>query len=283
MSWAQKLSLAAVLCLGVIITVFCVIRIIVTNTTGRQPEISWIALWSSIESSIADMVACLASFKVFLTTKRRGTRTPYSGLSGGTSAGNRAQSVKKSTHDPSSRGTGDKYFADGHRTGTMGSAHHVNSAQETELQLMGVEGGKDWRDITVTRTITVSGGADAELNFGFGNGDRETWPEGIGKATGRRKTGMKTMRARSRSCTDTKLCCGFGALYLYTYLWRTFGGGCSPRSGFPKQNPNQRDELIRVIMTLSLHTCAETETHCLGMGSVGRGKQEVALRAIAGS
>lgn len=67
MSTSQKIGLCGVLGLGAIIVVFSVIRIIVTNTTGRQPEVSWLALWSSIESSVAVIVACLASFKVLLS------------------------------------------------------------------------------------------------------------------------------------------------------------------------------------------------------------------------
>lgn len=162
MTWAQKLSLAAVLCLGVIITIFSVIRIILTNSTGRQPEISWLALWSSIESSIAVMVACLASFKVLLANKRRGTRTPYAGLSGENSARKYGANTRLSKHEGG--------LADVNRAGTMVSAN----GQEMELRSMERHSGKEWGDITVTRTVTVSGGGEQPLNFGFSN-RREPW------------------------------------------------------------------------------------------------------------
>jgi hypothetical protein len=38
-------------------------RVIVTDTQGVHPEISWLALWSVVESSVAVLVCCLASFK----------------------------------------------------------------------------------------------------------------------------------------------------------------------------------------------------------------------------
>ena len=48
-----------------------IVRIIVTNTDGVHPEVSWLALWSSIESSVAVIVACLVSFKALLTQRSR--------------------------------------------------------------------------------------------------------------------------------------------------------------------------------------------------------------------
>jgi hypothetical protein len=101
MSLQQKLGLIAVLSLGVIIIVFSVIRIIVTNTVGAQPEISWLALWSAIESSIAVIVACLASFKVLLSSKRgTGGYDPsgehYGGRYGNMSNGRKTTGNRKS-------------------------------------------------------------------------------------------------------------------------------------------------------------------------------------------
>lgn len=56
---------------------FAVVRIILTNEEGQQPEITWLAFWSVVESSIAVVVGCLASFKVLLT--RRQSRS-YGGI-----------------------------------------------------------------------------------------------------------------------------------------------------------------------------------------------------------
>lgn len=60
------MAIGSVVGLGIIIVVFAVIRIIVTNTTGTHPEVIWLALWSAIETSVAVIIICLTSFKVFL-------------------------------------------------------------------------------------------------------------------------------------------------------------------------------------------------------------------------
>ena len=49
--------------LGVFIIGVAIARVIVTDTQGVHPEISWLALWSVVESSVAVLVCCLASFK----------------------------------------------------------------------------------------------------------------------------------------------------------------------------------------------------------------------------
>lgn len=49
--------------LGVFIIGVAMARVIVTDTQGVHPEISWLALWSVVESSVAVLVCCLASFK----------------------------------------------------------------------------------------------------------------------------------------------------------------------------------------------------------------------------
>ncbi|KAK0112797.1 hypothetical protein ONS95_014529 [Cadophora gregata] len=66
LSRKEKLAIGSIVGLGLIIVVFAVIRIIVTNTSGTHPEVIWLALWSSIETSVAVVVVCLTSFKVFL-------------------------------------------------------------------------------------------------------------------------------------------------------------------------------------------------------------------------
>ena len=70
-SLKQKLGLYSALCLGAVIIVFSVVRIIVTNTDGIHPEVSWLALWSVIESSVAVFVACLTSFKALLVDRQQ--------------------------------------------------------------------------------------------------------------------------------------------------------------------------------------------------------------------
>lgn len=66
LSKKEKLAIGSIVGLGIVIVVFAVIRIIVTNTTGTHPEVIWLALWSAIETSVAVIIVCLTSFKVFL-------------------------------------------------------------------------------------------------------------------------------------------------------------------------------------------------------------------------
>ncbi|KAK8039717.1 hypothetical protein PG993_008128 [Apiospora rasikravindrae] len=77
MSPGQKAGLVAVLSLGGIVAVFAVVRVVVTGDATRLAEISWLALWSAVESSVAVVVACLASFKVLFTQKKKRKGTQY--------------------------------------------------------------------------------------------------------------------------------------------------------------------------------------------------------------
>lgn len=71
----QKLGLFAVLSLGVFIIGVAIARVIVTDTQGVHPEISWLALWSVVESSVAVLVCCLASFKALFKAPNDGSRS----------------------------------------------------------------------------------------------------------------------------------------------------------------------------------------------------------------
>lgn len=81
---------------------------------------------------------------------------PYDGHSGENSARKYGRNTQSSKHDGG--------------TGTMVSAN----GQGMELRSMERHSGKEWGYITVTRTVTVSGGDEERLNFGFSN-RREAW------------------------------------------------------------------------------------------------------------
>lgn len=70
---AQKMALGAVFSLGVVIMVFAVIRIVVTEQANAHPETSWLNLWSQIEASVAVIISSLAPFKSFFTSRRNKT------------------------------------------------------------------------------------------------------------------------------------------------------------------------------------------------------------------
>ncbi|KAF2716503.1 hypothetical protein K431DRAFT_235253 [Polychaeton citri CBS 116435] len=74
-SLKQKIGLFSVLGLGFVIVAFSIARIVVTYTDGVHPEITWLAMWSSIESSVAVIVASLVSFKVLLSERQRSSHT----------------------------------------------------------------------------------------------------------------------------------------------------------------------------------------------------------------
>lgn len=74
----QKLSLFVVLSLSVFIIGVAVARIIVTDTQSVHPEISWLALWSAVESSVAVVICCLASFKALFKGQHANSHSqPY--------------------------------------------------------------------------------------------------------------------------------------------------------------------------------------------------------------
>jgi hypothetical protein len=114
---------------------------------SAQPEISWLALWSAIESSIAVIVACLASFKVLLSSKRgTGVYDPsgehYGGRYGNMSNGRKTTGNRRSMIGTNKSG-GTKV---GHRELTS------ESLDDTEMKNLGGRYGGG--------TIVISGGKD---------------------------------------------------------------------------------------------------------------------------
>lgn len=74
----QKAGLFAVFSLGIFIVGVAIARVVVTDTRTRHPEVSWLALWSAVESSVAVIVCCLASFKVLFKPDPTNSRSqPY--------------------------------------------------------------------------------------------------------------------------------------------------------------------------------------------------------------
>ena len=67
----QKLALAGIFSLSLLITIFSIIRFIFNSPSRRAGGSSWIQAWSSIEQSVSVAVACLASFRIYVIDKRR--------------------------------------------------------------------------------------------------------------------------------------------------------------------------------------------------------------------
>jgi hypothetical protein len=72
----QKFGLFVVPSLSVFIIGVAAARIIATDTQGVHPEISWLASWSAVESSVAVIVCCLVSFKALFKGQHASTGSP---------------------------------------------------------------------------------------------------------------------------------------------------------------------------------------------------------------
>ena len=67
----QKLALAGIFSLGLIITIFSIIRFTLNSPDRGLAGPSWLQAWSTVEQSISVIVACFASFRILVIHKRR--------------------------------------------------------------------------------------------------------------------------------------------------------------------------------------------------------------------
>lgn len=78
MPWKHRVTLLGVFSFGGIIVLFAITRVVFVNKRHRQPEISWLNLWSAIEASVACIVCNLAPFKVMFPSRaRKYSSSPY--------------------------------------------------------------------------------------------------------------------------------------------------------------------------------------------------------------
>ncbi|KAF4618987.1 hypothetical protein G7Y89_g14861 [Cudoniella acicularis] len=66
----QKLALGAIFCLVMITISVAIIRFAVVSRTV-QPEQSWLYFWNTVETTIAIIIACLASFRALFTKQEK--------------------------------------------------------------------------------------------------------------------------------------------------------------------------------------------------------------------
>ena len=136
----QKLALAGVFSLGLIVTVFSVIRFALTSPARGTVGPSWIGGWSSIEQSVSVIVACLASFRVLAIDRRR------------KSASDRAKNKASSSNERSGRsGLSDL------RPHWGSSSREPKDNGSMELQLLDAPTSK-----IQTHTIVAGSGKNAE-------------------------------------------------------------------------------------------------------------------------
>lgn len=72
LSLRTKIAVGSVFFMGAIIIAFAIIRIIVTDRANMHPEISWLNVWSAIETTVAVSICCLMVFKQLLTRRKVG-------------------------------------------------------------------------------------------------------------------------------------------------------------------------------------------------------------------
>ncbi|KAL8850284.1 MAG: hypothetical protein Q9221_004794 [Calogaya cf. arnoldii] len=64
MEWHRKATLGGIFCLVVITMIIAIIRVALVGSDNKtQLDATWMYLWSAIETSVAIIVACLATFR----------------------------------------------------------------------------------------------------------------------------------------------------------------------------------------------------------------------------
>ncbi|OTB08910.1 hypothetical protein M426DRAFT_18309 [Hypoxylon sp. CI-4A] len=75
--WRKKLALIGIFSLVIVTMIFSIVRVLVTSKLSRQPDTSWLYLWSSIEQCIAIIVACISAFPRLFTQSNRAARPVF--------------------------------------------------------------------------------------------------------------------------------------------------------------------------------------------------------------
>ncbi|KAH9905727.1 hypothetical protein F4778DRAFT_802192 [Xylariomycetidae sp. FL2044] len=75
--WEKKLALAGLFSLVIITMVFSIVRVTVVSALTRQPDISWLYFWSSVEQCVAISVACLSAFPRLFQQPSRNQKPQY--------------------------------------------------------------------------------------------------------------------------------------------------------------------------------------------------------------
>ncbi|KAI9652943.1 MAG: hypothetical protein M1831_006272 [Alyxoria varia] len=73
----RKLALSALFSLGLITTVFCIIRFAMDEPGKNEYGPTWLQTWSHVEQAVSVMVACLASFRNLVASQDRSSDGQY--------------------------------------------------------------------------------------------------------------------------------------------------------------------------------------------------------------
>ncbi|EER29019.1 hypothetical protein CPC735_037250 [Coccidioides posadasii C735 delta SOWgp] len=67
----QKIGLIGLFALGFTVIAMSILRIVVNDNKSKHPPPAWLLFWSAMESTVAVMVSCFASFKSLFTLRKR--------------------------------------------------------------------------------------------------------------------------------------------------------------------------------------------------------------------
>ncbi|MCJ1271129.1 hypothetical protein MMC22_011028 [Lobaria immixta] len=76
MEFRRKLALMFIFSLVIITVVFSILRTSTVASLTRQPDPSWLYMWSAIEATVAIVVSCLASFRSLFLQQDIRSQTP---------------------------------------------------------------------------------------------------------------------------------------------------------------------------------------------------------------
>ncbi|PYI23593.1 hypothetical protein BO86DRAFT_440362 [Aspergillus japonicus CBS 114.51] len=102
----RKAILMAILSVAVVIIIVAVVRVAVVARRNQNSDISWLWMWSFIEATVANIVACMASFRqLFMKQDQHSRGASYPAYPQSTPTGKRPGFHRVRT--PSSRGSSD--------------------------------------------------------------------------------------------------------------------------------------------------------------------------------
>ncbi|KAL9002118.1 MAG: hypothetical protein Q9188_004939 [Gyalolechia gomerana] len=71
LSVRKKIALSSIFTITVFTMVFAIIRVVVVSSYSKQPNQTWLYLWSGIEQAVSIIVACIASFPALFRSSER--------------------------------------------------------------------------------------------------------------------------------------------------------------------------------------------------------------------
>ena len=74
MPWRQKLSLAAVLCLSILMIIISIIRVTIRNLPNGQADVAWVTCWIAIEANVAVVAVSVCAYRSLFVSREAASR-----------------------------------------------------------------------------------------------------------------------------------------------------------------------------------------------------------------